>query len=420
MTRQSQCRSFRAGELEFVSRAVVRGLLVALVLCVSSQADAQQSIRIGEINSYSGIAAGFTLPYRQAVELAVDEVNAGGGLLGRRVEVLFRDDKGNPPEAVKHSQELVFAEKVHLLAGTFLSNVGLAVSDFARQNKVLFAAAEPLTEALTWSQGHRYVFRVRPNTYSQGRMLAERAATLPYRKWAVIGPNYEYGRRAWETFWARLKELNPDVQLVGEHWPTLGKIEPSGYITALLSQQPQAVYVSLFGSDWIAFAREAGKRGLFQKAFFVGILLGEPEYIEPLKLEAPEGMLVTGYPWYDIQTPVHKGFVAKFQRKADRTPVVGSLVGYITFQSIFEAIRRAGSTETEKMITAMEGLRVETPIGPIFYRPFDHQSTMGAWVGTTKLDPKRGVGVMVNWEYIPGEKVLPSEAEVRKMREAAK
>jgi branched-chain amino acid transport system substrate-binding protein len=95
-------------------------------------------------------------------------------------------------------------------------------------------------------------------------------------------------------------------------------------------------------------------------------------------------------------------------------------VGYITFLSIFEAIRKAGGAETEKLVTAMEGLKVETPIGPITYRPFDHQSTMGAWVGTTKLDPKRGVGIMVNWEYVPGEKVLPSEAEVRKMREVSR
>ena len=399
---------------------VLSGFLLALTLGAPSLGGAQPPIRIGEINSYSGIAAGFTLPYRQAVEMAVEEVNMGGGLLGRRVEVLFRDDKGNPAEAVTHAQELVFGEKVALLAGTFLSNVGLAVSDFARQNKVLFVAAEPLTEAITWSQGHRHTFRVRPNTHSQGRMLAERAAGLPYKRWAVIGPNYEYGRRAWETFWARLKELKPDVQLAGEHWPTLGKIEPGGYVTALLSQQPQAVYVSLFGSDWIAFAREAGKRGLFQKAFFVGILLGEPEYMDPLKLEAPEGMLVTGYPWYDIQTPAHKEFVGKFTKKADRTPVAGSLVGYITFLSIFEAIRKAGRTDTERMVDALEGLRVETPIGPISYRPFDHQSTMGAWVGSTKLDRMRGHGIMVNWEYIPGEKVLPPEAEVRRMRESAK
>jgi branched-chain amino acid transport system substrate-binding protein len=403
-----------------VTRLAGLVLGAALGMVSSALAGAQPPIRIGEINSYSGIAAGFTLPYRQAVEMAVEEVNASGGLLGRRVEVLFRDDKGNPAEAVKHAQELVASEKVNLLAGTFLSHVGLAVSDFARQNKVLFVAAEPLTEALTWSKGNRYTFRVRPNTHSQGRMLADRAAKLPYKKWAVIGPNYEYGRRAWETFWARLKELKPDVQVVGEHWPTLAKIEPGGYVTALLGQQPEAIYVSLFGSDWIAFVREANKRGLFQKAFFVGILLGEPEYMDPLKLEAPEGMLVTGYPWYDIQAPAHKEFVAKFVKKTDKSPVVGSLVGYLTFHSIFAAIRKAGTAETEKLVAALEGLQVETPIGAITYRPFDHQSTMGAWVGTTKLDSKRGVGIMVNWEYVSGERVLPTEAEVRRMREASK
>lgn len=395
--------------------------LVAAVLSLlvtAGMAQAQAPIRIGEINSYSGGAAPFTGPYRQGVELALEEVNAKGGLLGRKVEVLFRDDKGAPAEAVKHAQELSANEKVDLIAGTFASHIGLAVSDWAKQNKVLFVAAEPLTEALTWSKGHRYVVRVRPNTHSQGRMLAEEAAKLPHKKWANIGPNYEYGRRAWETFFERLKELKPDVQNVGEHWPTLFKIEPGPLVSAILNQQPEALYVSLFGSDWIAFVREAQKRGLFQKMFVVGILLGEPEYIDPLKTEAPEGMLVTGYPWYDITTPAHKDYVARYQRKFDKYPVLGSLVGYVTYLSVFEALRKAGSTDTEKLIAAFQNLKVETPMGPITFRASDGQSTMGAWVGTTKVDPKRGVGIMVNHKYVPGDRVLPSDEDVKKLRPA--
>jgi branched-chain amino acid transport system substrate-binding protein len=264
------------------------------------------------------------------------------------------------------------------------------------------------------------VFRGRPNTHSQGVMLADRAAKLPYRRWAAIGPNYEYGRRAWETFWGRLRERKPDVQAVGEHWPTLGKIDPGVYVSALLGQQPEAVFLSLFGSDWLAFAREAGKRGLFPNTFAAGMLLGEPEYLEPLKLEAPEGMLVTGYPWYDLQSPAHAAFARRLQQRTGHTPVVGSLVGYITFQAIFAGIRKAGSLDTEAVIGALEGLSVDTPIGPIGFRPFDHQSTMGTWVGTTKRDIRRGIGVMTDWEYVPGERVLPSEAEVKRLREAAK
>jgi branched-chain amino acid transport system substrate-binding protein len=387
-----------------------------LVLAPAAPARAQGPIRIGEINSFSGIAAPFTGPYRQAVDMAVEEVNARGGVLGRKVEVVFRDDKGQPAEAVKHAQELVTGERVALVSGTFLSNVGLAVSDWARQNKTLFVAAEPLTEALTWSKGHDHVFRVRPNTYQQGRMLAEKAARMKFTRWATIGPNYEYGKRAWETFRDRLRQLKPEAQVVGEHWPTLGKLEAGPFVTAILNQNPEALYVSLFGSDWLAFVREAQKRGLFQRMFVVGILLGEPEYIDPLKTEAPEGMLVTGYPWYDIDLPAHKEFVARFTKKYDSNPVLGSLVGYITYLSIFEAIRKAGSTDTDKLVAAFRGLKVDTPIGPIAFRASDGQSTMGAWVGTTRVDPKRGVGIMVNHEYIPGDRVLPSDEEVRKLR----
>ncbi|MBI1847055.1 MAG: ABC transporter substrate-binding protein [Candidatus Rokubacteria bacterium] len=387
-----------------------------LLLAAAGPGAAQAPIKIGEINSFSGIGAPFTGPYRQAVEMAVEEVNARGGVLGRKVEVIFRDDKGQPAEAVKHAQELVDAEKVALISGTFLSNVGLAVSDWARQNKVMFVASEPLTEAVTWAKGHAHVVRVRPDTYEQGRMLAEKAGRMKYTKWATIGPNYEYGKRAWETFRDRLKELKPEAQIVGEHWPTLGKLEAGPFVTAILNQNPDALYVSLFGSDWIAFVREAKKRGLFDKTFVVGILLGEPEYIDPLALEAPEGMLVTGYPWYDIQAPAHKDFVARFTKKTDKNPVLGALVGYVTYLSIFEALRKAGGTDTAKLVATFKNLKVETPTGPITFRAIDGQSTMGAWVGTTRLDPKRGVGIMVNHEYVPGEKVLPSDDEVKKMR----
>ncbi len=401
-----------------MTRIRVLALLVAVsALLAPAPAAAQGPIKIGEITSFSGIGAPFTAPYRAAIDMAVDEVNAKGGVLGRKIEVIFRDDKGQPAEAVKHAQELVASEKVHLISGTFLSNVGLAVSDWARQNRVLFVAAEPLTEALTWSKGHGYVFRVRPNTYEQGRMLAEKAARLKYTKWATIGPNYEYGKRAWETFRDRLKELKPDVQVVGEQWPTLAKIDASAEVGALLAKSPDALYVSLFGSDWLNFVREAKKRGLFDKMFVVGILLGEPEYIDPLGLEAPEGMLVTGYPWYDAPSPAHRDFVGRYLKRTDKNPALGSLVGYITYLSIFEAIKKAGSTDTDKLVAAFQGLTVsQTPIGPIKFRASDGQSTMGAWVGTTKLDAKRGVGIMVDWEYVLGEKVLPSDDEVKKLR----
>jgi branched-chain amino acid transport system substrate-binding protein len=358
--------------------------------------------------------------------MALEEINGKGGVLGRKLEVIFRDDKLRPDEAIKHAQELVFQEKVDFLMGTFSSAVGLAVSDFALKNQKLFLAAEPLTDTLTWQKGHKYVFRVRPNTYVQGRMLADRAGKLAHTRWANIGPDYEYGHSAWENFWKRMKELRPGVTEVSSSFPKLGAGQYVDHVNKLVAANPEAVFTSLFGGDWIAFVKQAAPFGLFsgdRKKFIVGILLGEPEYLDPLGKDAPEGMLVTGYPWYGIDAPAHKAFVERYGRfvgqkypSLAKYPYQGSLVGYITMVSMAEAIRKAGTTDTENVVRALEGLRVDTPVGPITFRASDHQSTMGAWVGTTKFDPQRGVGVMVDWEFVPGERILPSDDEVKRLR----
>src|SRR5207237_9572883 len=109
----------------------------------------------------------------------------------------------------------------------------------------------------------------------------------------------------------------------------------------------------------------------------------ESVYHGRLKLEAPDGMLGTGSPWYDLQLRAHKEFVAKFTKRTDKNPVLGSLVGYITYLSIAEAIRKAGSTDTDKLVAAFRGLKVDTPIGAVGFRASDGQSTMGAWVGAS-------------------------------------
>ena len=152
-------------------------LLVAVLTLVAGLASAQEPIRLGELNSYK-IFTAFLDPYKKGMELAVEEVNAAGGVFGRKLEVVYRDDNGNPGDAVRAAEELLSRERVHLLMGTFASNVGLAVSDLARQRKVLFIASEPLTDKITWQEGNRYTFRLRPSTWMQTAMLVPDAARL--------------------------------------------------------------------------------------------------------------------------------------------------------------------------------------------------------------------------------------------------
>jgi branched-chain amino acid transport system substrate-binding protein len=389
--------------------------MAATSLALAAGIAGAQTIRIGELNSYKSQPA-FLDPYKKGWELAVDEINAAGGVLGRKIEVISRDDNGNPGDAVRVAEELVSREKVDLLFGTFLSHIGLAVTDFAKQRKVLFLAAEPLTDKITWQNGNRYTFRLRPSTYMQASMLVPEAAKLKKKRWAIVYPNYEYGQSAAATFKELLKKAQPDVEFVGEQAPALGRIDAGAVAQALADLKPDAIFNVLFGADLSKFVREGNTRGLFKDRAVVSLLTGEPEYLDPLRDEAPEGWIVTGYPWYSLKTPEHDKFLLGYQKKWKEYPRLGSIVGYASMMSIAAAIKKAGGTDTEKMIVAFRGLQVDTPMGRISYRPQDHQSTMGAYVGVTAVN--QGRGVMKNFRYIDGATVMPSDADVAKLRPA--
>ena len=376
---------------------------------------AQEPIKIGELNSYKNFSA-FLEPYKKGWELALEEVNAAGGVLGRKIEIVSRDDNGNPGDAVRTAEELLTREKVAFLVGTFPSHVGLAVSDFAKQRKTLFIAAEPLTDKLVWDNGNAYTFRLRTSTYMQTAMLIPDAVKLDKKRWAVVYPNYEYGQSATAAFKKLLTAKQPGVQFVSEQAPPLGKIDAGAVTQALADAKPEAIFSSLFGADLAKFVRDGQQRGLFKGVEVFNLLAGEPEYLDPLKDEAPVGWYVTGYPWYGIKTPEHQKFLDAYQKKYKDYPRLGSIVGYATVQSVVAVIKKAGSLDQEKLVTAMKGLTHSTPFGDVTYRALDHQSTMGAYVG--RIGIKDGKGIMTDWRFVDGKDALPSDDEVKKMRPA--
>lgn len=399
-------------------KSISRFLSVAVMISVglaSVAATAADTIKIGEINHYKRMAA-FANPYKNGIELALGEVNGAGGVLGKNLEFIYRDDQGKPGEAVKIAEELFSREGVAMLTGTIFSHVGLALASYAGKKKKVYLAAEPLADALVWAKGNRYTFRLRASTHMQASMLAEAASKNPAKTYATIAPNYAYGKDAVAAFKKALMALRPDVKFVTEQWPGLFKIDAGAEVQAIEAAKPDAIYNVTFGGDLAKFVREGNTRGLFENRLVLGLLTGEPEYLDPLKDEAPDGWVVTGYPWYDFTGGANKAFVDAYQAKFNERPGIGSLVGYMTVQSIAAAISRAGSTETEALVNAFKGLDVDTPVGKITFRKQDHQATMGAFVGTTKN--KDGKGIMVDWSYKDGADYLPSDAEVKSMRPA--
>lgn len=396
-------------------RKIFRGALAVTAILMAGAALAETPIRIGEINSYKALPA-FLEPYKKGMELAIDQINAKGGVIGRPLELITRDDSATPGDAVRVAQALVTRDRVDVLAGTFLSHIGLAVSDFARQRKIFFLASEPLTDKLVWEQGNEYTFRLRPSTYMQVAMLVPEAVAMNKKRWALVYPNYEYGQSGVQTFKELMRAAQPDIEFVAEQATPLNKIDAGSVTQALADAKPDAIFNMLFAADLAKFVREGNTRGLFNDVQVVSLLTGEPEYLDPLKTETPEGWLVTGYPWYGIETPEHQAFLKAYQDKFNDYPRLGSIVGYSTIVSLAAGIERAGSVETEKLVQAFKGLKVQTPFGEITYRAEDHQSTMGSFVGrTTQLN---GQGVMEGFRYVDGAMVLPpgSEAALKRPR----
>src|SRR6516162_3160641 len=303
---------------------------VAIAIASASMAGAAEPIRIGELNSYTA-EADFTRPYRNGWIMAIEEINAAGGVLGRPLEVVFREDGAEPGKAV------TVAEELH-----------------TKQRKKLFVATEPMSEDITWKQGNRYTFRLRPNTYNQSAMLAEEATKAPAKRWAIVAPNFKFGQDAVAAFKKILKQKRPDVEFVVEQWPPLAKIDPGATVQALIQARPEALYCALFSQDLSAFVREGKVRGLLTDNLTVaGLLTGEPEYLDPMGAEAPQNWIVTGYPWYAIKDAKHQKFVDAYKAKFKENPFMGSLIGYVSASAIKSMIEKAGTTDQDKRIAAL-------------------------------------------------------------------
>jgi len=395
-----------------------KGILFAscvAAMTAASPALAQDVVKIGDINSYKAQPAHLE-NYRRGMELALEQVNATGGVNGKKVVLIMRDDNANPGEAVRVAEELVSREQVHALSGSFLSHVGVAIGDFAKQKKVFFLATMSLSDRMIWQSGNRYTFRLRAGTYTQTAMLAQEAAKLKKKRWAIIYPNYEFGQSAAAVFKQMLKAAQPDVEFVAELAPPLGKLEPGSVVQALADAKPDAIFNVLFSADLIKFTRAGNTRGLFNNVSVVSLVTGEPENLEPLKDDAPENWIVTGYPYRTAKTEGHAEFFKAYQAKYNDYPRLSSVMGYANIMSIVTGMRKAKSTDTEKLVDAFANLEVGTPFGKVVYRSIDNQSTIGSFVGKTKLID--GVGVMIDATYLDGDKYQPSDEEVRKLRPA--
>jgi branched-chain amino acid transport system substrate-binding protein len=382
-----------------------RAALLLFAALWASHAGAQP-LRVGDINSYQRFPAHLE-PYRKGWRLAEEELNAAGGVNGRRIEVVSRDDASRVDEALRHADELVSSEKVDVLMGGFTSSVSLALAEFAHRRRVVYMAAASLTDQLAGRTGNRYTFALRPSGRVQASVLLDEALRMKKKRWAIVFPHNMYSYATVKSFRTRLMQEDPGVDAVFEQPVALGQIDAWGVVLWMEQNGVQAVLSFLFGADLQQFVAAARDSGLLERLQVLNLLAGQPENLAFLGEGAPEGWWVTGYPVDEIDYGAHPRFVAQYRARWGESPAAASLYGYTALTAIAHALRRAKSSDAEKLVEALEALRVPSPIGVLRWRK-DHRSTLGTFVG--QLSDTGEKASMVRWRYETSLRHLPPES----------
>ncbi len=382
-----------------------------VVEVVATPTPAGPPIKVGIPYGLSSIASVYTRGAVKGHNLAVAEINAAGGVLGRPFELVVRETNLRPDIAVQVVQQMVDGG-VEFIVGTISSGVAQAISGFAKDNKIIFIDTIAQASGTTAEAGHRYVFRITSDTVIVGRASAVVMAKRPETKYVTIGPDYSFGHDAVDDFLDKLRELKPEVQVVNQLWPSLLNPDYTTFINTILESEPEVVYASLWGGDLINFIRQAIPFGFFDEITLVTYNL-DLDILQALGKNLPDGIIAgSGFPWYSLTTPEVTEFVDKYFDATGEFPVVGSVLGYNSMYALKAAIEKAGTTETEAVVDALSGLTWATPTGNVTIRALDNQADPMVWIGTSTQSDDFPFPILTDLVAVPGSDVMLSEAEV--------
>ena len=385
-------------------------LLFAIIAATLVPAAATaENIKIGFPMPLSGPASVYGVPVTKGAEMAVQEINASGGVLGRKLELLSRDSKASADEAVRLARELIIRDNVDFLSGTLTSAEAPAVSTIAKENKVVFIAPTSKTIQLTSPANlHPYIFRLASNTDIDGRTgAAIIAGWKDVKRVATIAPDYAYGRDAVAAFVEFIKKARPDIEIVDQQWPKLGQSDFTPFITAQMAKKPDAVFCDVFGGDFVTFAKQAGPLGYF-KAINNRLAdageVGTTDEAQALGNDYPYGIWSDAYDpviWPENEPAAHKAFIERL--KAYTKEKYGSgwgIMGYAAIVALAEGIKKAGSTNSDKVAKALLGMSFDTPIGKLSFNENTHETEMGEFWGQMIKDDRYPFAVMKDPKYL--------------------
>jgi len=396
--------------------SILVGVFAMSVVLIPVHALAR-NIMVGVIDCYSGPAAVYGKDALNGFKLALQEINKKG-VLGKKIEYTTRDTKFKVDIALNMAKELVLRKDVDILVGTINSGAALAVSQaVAKKEKVPFIVWISKSENITGKKGHRYVFSTGENTAMAGKAGGVALAGKPYIKYWIAGDDYEYGHAIADAAWRNLKARKPEVELIGKSWWKPGEPDLIPYIISILAAKPDAVIFCTGGRSMTNIMKAIKATGMVEKVPIYVHTATDHAVLKPLGLEAPEGVMGTmDYHFYYPDLSANKRFVKAFEAAYGHPPGFPAFHGYNTAHFIAEAYRKAGSLDKEKFIDALEGLKIDSPVGKIEMRACDHQVNMPMFLGVTKLSPEKGVAISSDIYTLRGVEVMPTCKEIMEAR----
>jgi branched-chain amino acid transport system substrate-binding protein len=387
------------------------------ILFFVSLVQAADTIRIGWTADMPGIGATFYESQKKAIELFIEEQNAAGGVLGKKLELVIRDSKLKPDVGATVARELILSEKCDFLIGPTSSGVALAVTKVAKEFKKIVYFHTSNTEKLTTTDFHPYMFQVVPNTGIEGRGITMFLSEKPYKRYCFIGPDYAYAHTQWDSFKENLSKLNPNAEILEAVWTKLGETNYAPYIPTLIARKPEIIYTNLWGGGLSSFIKQAKPYGLFKKASITSLF--DLDLLRATGLDMPEGLL--GYsrcPFYAIDNETMKAFVDKYYAKHNEWPSDWACMAYDGLIALTAAIEKAGSIDSDDVSKALGGLKFDSLRGPRYIRAEDHMANMGLYVGyTAKARKYKGFLILKDVVEVPAEKVWLSVDEVKKLQQ---
>lgn len=354
-------------------------IVAALLAGFAAAASAQEPIRIGVVTPLSGTYSALGQQVRWGIELAAQEINAAGGIMGRKVELLFEDEEANPSVATPKAEKLFQVSKVDFLTGTVNSASTLAVGQVAERNNRLIATTVSFSDAITGEKCSPNVFRVNAKAGQQSAALAEwLSKTKPAAKVFYLGPDYEMGRSTVAAFKSAAEKKG--AKAVGEVFAPLDNKDYSTFFGQLRAARPDVMYTSVAGNDTVRLFNQMSQYGLLKNMMVVGA--SGTVTSQNLKAigQASEGF-VTGVGYsVEIDLPENKKFVTAFQNFAKTAPDLYGADSYGVMYFYKAAVEKAKSTDTDKVRAAMRGIEWMTPQGKKTMRAGDHQAIQDMYV----------------------------------------